>query len=191
MFTFLEDQGILVSVAGHFGSTNRPFDSAEFSGFSLFDEYAPLIFVNGKEAHSAQIFIMLHEVGHLVLGKSAVSNDAVNAEGSHRSESWCDEFAAAFLMPADEVREAAPHSLAEDTVVSVAKRFRVSTLAPLNRLRDLKLISFEQWSDVYPEFQERAFEILRKKAEKKSSGGEFYKTPPLCCWVAFCPCSYS
>lgn len=52
MFTFLEDQGVLVSVAGHFGSTNRPFDSAEFSGFSLFDEYAPLIFVNGKEAHS-------------------------------------------------------------------------------------------------------------------------------------------
>lgn len=122
---------------------------------------------------------MLHEVGHLVLGESAVSNDAVNAEGSHRSESWCDEFAAAFLMPADEVREAAPHSLAEDTVVPVAKRFRVSTLAPLNRLRDLKLISFEQWSDVYPEFQERAFEILRKKAEKKSSGGEFYKTHPF------------
>lgn len=82
-------------------------------------------------------------------------------------------------MPADEVREAAPHSLAEDAVMPVAKRFRVSALALLNRLRDLKLISFEQWSDVYPEFEERAFEILRKKAEKKSSGGEFYKTHPF------------
>lgn len=43
----------------------------------------------------------------------------------------------------------------------------------------MKLISFEQWSDVYPEFEERAFEILRKKAEKKSPGGEFYKTHPF------------
>lgn len=179
VFTFLEDQGVLVSVAGYFGSTSRPFDSAEFSGFSLFDEYAPLIFVNGKEAHSAQIFTMLHEVGHLVLGESAVSDDAVNNEGSHRSERWCDEFAAAFLMPADEVREVAPRSLAEDAVVPVAKRFRVSALALLNRLRDLKLISYEQWSDVYPEFEERAFEVLRKKAEKKSPGGEFYKTHPF------------
>lgn len=179
VFTFLEDQGVLVSIAGYFGSTRRPFDSAEFSGFSLFDEYAPLIYVNGKEAHSAQIFIMLHEVGHLVLGESAVSDDAVNTEGSHRSEHWCDEFVATFLMPAEEVREAAPHSLAEDAVMPVAKRFRVSALALLNRLRDLKLISFEQWSDVYPEFEERAFEILRKKAEKKSPGGEFYKTHPF------------
>lgn len=86
MFTFLEDQDVLVSVAGYFGSTKRPFDSDEFSGFSLFDEYAPLIFVNGKEAHSAQIFTMLHEVGRLVLGESAVSDDAVNTEASNRSE---------------------------------------------------------------------------------------------------------
>lgn len=179
VFTLLEDQGVLVGIAGYFGSTSRPFDSDEFSGFSLFDEYAPLIFVNGKEAHSAQIFTMMHEVGHLVLGESAVSDDGIRAEASNRSERWCDEFAAAFLMPADEVRESAPSSLSEDAVMRVAKRFRVSALALLNRLRDLNLISFEQWSDAYPEFEERAFEFLRKKAEKKSSGGEFYKTHPF------------
>ncbi len=179
VFSFLEDQGVLVSVAGYFGSTKRPFDSGEFSGFSLCDEYAPLIFVNGKETHSAQIFTMLHEVGHLVLGESAVSDDAVNTGASNRSERWCDEFAAAFLMPADEVRETAPRSLTEDAVMCVAKRFRVSALALLNRLRDLNLISYQQWSAVYPEFEERAFEVLRKKAEKKSSGGEFYKTHPF------------
>lgn len=179
VFNFLEDQGVLVSVTGYFGSTNRPFDSGEFSGFSLCDEYAPVIFVNGKEAHSAQIFTMMHEVGHLVLGESAVSDDAIDTETTNRSERWCDEFAAAFLMPGDEVQGAAPRSLAEDAIVPVAKRFRVSALALLNRLRDLKLISFEQWSDVYPEFEERAFEILRKKAEKKSPGGEFYKTHPF------------
>lgn len=175
VFTFLEDKGVLMSIAGYFGSTKRSFDSSEFSGFSLCDDYAPLIFVNGKEAHSAQIFTMIHEVGHLVLGESAVSDDAANAETTHRSERWCDEFAAAFLMPSDEIRASAPSSLSENTVMPIAKRFKVSALALLNRLRDLKLISFEQWSDVYPKFEERAFEVLQKRAAEKSPGGNFYK----------------
>lgn len=179
VFTFLEDQGVLVSVAGYFGSTHRSFKTEEFSGFSLFDEYAPLIFVNGKEAHSAQIFTMFHELGHLVLGESGVSDDAEQGEASHSSERWCDEFAAAFLMPADEVEELVPGSLDEDAVLPVAKRFRVSALALLNRLRDLKLISFEQWSVAYPVFEARALEVLRKRAEKKSSGGEFYRSHPF------------
>ena len=171
VFTFLENQGVLVSVAGYFGSTRRPFDTQEFSGFSLSDEYAPLIFVNGKESHAAQVFTMFHEVGHLVL--------AEESGGLNRSERWCDEFASAFLMPTSEVSRLALRSLGEDTVLPVAKRFRVSALALLNRLRDLKLISFEQWSVAYPEFEARALEVLRQKTEKGSSGGEFYKSHPF------------
>lgn len=176
VFAFLESIGVLVSVAGYVGSTQRAFDTGEFSGFSLFDEYAPLIFVNGKEAHSAQVFTMLHEVGHLVLGESGVSDDAHDSEQSSSSERWCDEFAAAFLMPSDEVQQLQPRNLSEEAVMPVAKRFRVSALALLNRLRDLKLISFEQWRAVYPEFEARATEVLRKNASKKSSGGDFYRT---------------
>lgn len=175
VFTFLEDKGVLMSIAGYFGSTKRSFDSSEFSGFSLCDDYAPLIFVNGKEAHSAQIFTMMHEVGHLVLGESGVSDDAASAETTHRSERWCDKFAAAFLMPSDEIRASAPSSLSENAVMPIAKRFKVSALALLNRLMDLKLISFEQWSDVYPKFEERAFEVLQKRAAEKPPGGNFYK----------------
>lgn len=179
VFSFLENQGVLVSVAGYFGSTRRPFDTQEFSGFSLSDEYAPLIFVNGKESHAAQVFTMFHEVGHLVLGESGVSDDAEESGSSNRSERWCDEFAAAFLMPASEVSRLTLRSLGEDAVLPVAKRFRVSALALLNRLRDLKLISFEQWSVAYPEFEARALEVLRQRTEKGSSGGEFYKSHPF------------
>lgn len=179
VFTFLEGQGVLVSVTGFFGSTRRSFDAEEFSGFSLSDEYAPLIFVNGKESHAAQIFTMFHEVGHLLLGESGMSDDVEDRSASHRSERWCDEFAAAFLMPASEVSRFAPRTLTEGAVLPVAKRFRVSALALLNRLRDLGLISFEQWSAVYPELEARALEVLKKEAEKKSSGGEFYKSHPF------------
>ncbi|WP_237208457.1 ImmA/IrrE family metallo-endopeptidase [Rothia nasimurium] len=151
VFTFLENQGVLVSVAGYFGSTRRPFDPQEFSGFSLSDEYAPLIFVNGKESHAAQVFTMFHEVGHLVLGQSGVSDDAEESGSSNRSERWCDEFASAFLMPAGEVSRLAPLSLSEDAVLPVA----------------------------YPEFEARAFEVLRQNTEKRSSGGKFYELHPF------------
>ena len=108
--------------------------------------------------------------------QSGVSDDAHDSEQSSSSERWCDEFAAAFLMPADEVHLLQPRNLSEEAVTPVAKRFRVSALALLNRLRDLELISFEQWRTVYPEFEARAAEVLRRNASKKSSGGDFYRT---------------
>lgn len=181
VFRLLEDQGVLVSVAGYVGSSQRGFDVAEFSGFSLFDRLAPLVFVNGKESHAAQIFTMFHELGHLVLGETAVSSvdsevEEAGVQASTGSERWCDDFAAEFLMPADEVRGAFSGSLLEDDVLRLARSFRASGLALLNRLRDLNLISVQQWNESYPRFQKKALEVLQKNSAEKSSGGNFYKT---------------
>lgn len=179
VFSFIESIGVLISISGHLGhNTHRPFSVDEFSGFSLADDYAPLIFVNGKESHAAQIFTIFHELGHLVLGESAVSDTSLEDQESHAqngsSERWCDEFAAAFLMPEFEVKQAFSGDLNEQTLLSVAKKFRVSVLSLLNRLRDLRLISFEQWDSVYPDFKQRAFEVL-EETSMSSGGGDFYK----------------
>lgn len=175
VFSFLEDLGVLVSVSGHAGSNKRPFDSEEFSGFSLSDDLAPVVFVNGKESSAAQIFTMFHELGHLLLGESAVSDDASSSVSSHQSERWCDAFAAAFLMPTGEVESLHLSDFSEDSLIPVARRFRVSALSLLNRLRDLRLISFDIWSNLYPVFEQHALEVLARGKTKKSSGGDFYK----------------
>ncbi len=193
IFNFVEDLDVLISVAGYIGSNRRGFDVEEFSGFSLFDHYAPLIFVNGKESHAAQIFTIFHELGHLVLGQSGVSEPSIEQVVSHSestSEQWCDEFAASFLMPAPEVRSMFEGDLSENSILRLARRFRVSALSFLNRLRDLNLITFKEWETVYPEFERRALEILQKKAEQKSPSEDFYRTQRFITGVLFAQAVY-
>ena len=167
--------GLLVMVSGVVVSnTHRKLDPAEFRGFALSDPLAPLIFINGSDTKAAQIFTLAHELAHLWLGDSALSNiEAAPRKGFPQEEVWCNAVAAELLVPIANLRaELRAGELLSDTLRRLARRFKVSTLVMLRRLLDTDQLDRSSFEEVWDQECSR----LRQIAQKDSDGGDFYRT---------------
>jgi Zn-dependent peptidase ImmA (M78 family) len=163
--------GVLVMVSGVVGSNNRrKLDAQEFRGFALADPLAPLVFVNGADTKAAQMFTLAHELAHVWLGESALSDVSPASAPAQRVEAWCNRVAAELLVPLAALREALPRGDALDHVPALARRFKVSTLVILRRLLDARRLSRETFEAAYEA------ELAHLRARPKTSGGDFYLT---------------
>lgn len=164
--------GILVMVSGVVGSNNRrKLEPQEFRGFALVDELTPLVFINGADTKAAQMFTLAHELAHVWLGQSAVSDAEARVIPEHAVERWCNAVAAELLVPLEALREVYDRQseLREETG-RLARRFKVSTLVVLRRIHDAGGLTREAYWRAYEE------ELERLRSMPKGSGGDFYLT---------------
>jgi len=164
--------GVLVMISGVVGSNNRrKLNPNEFRGFALSDELAPLVFINGADTKAAQMFTLAHELAHIWLGQSALSDVDPGVAPSHRVEIWCNKVAAEFLVPMEDLRaEYRRQSPLDDECARLARCFKVSTLVILRRLHEAGLMNRDRMWQAYEE------ERTRLRAMPRSSGGDFYLT---------------
>lgn len=167
--------GVLVMVSGVVMSNNtRVLDPEEFRGFALSDRHAPLVFINGADSKSAQMFTLAHELAHLWLGATAVSNaSAAPVAGHRREEVWCNAVAAELLVPLAVLRaDLVAGEALEQTVARLTRRYKVSSLVILRRLLDANWLTRDQFNTAWAAERAR----LREIAERTGGGGNFYRT---------------
>ncbi|MBX9645243.1 MAG: ImmA/IrrE family metallo-endopeptidase [Novosphingobium sp.] len=170
-----DSTGILVMVSGVVLSNNmRKLDPDEFRGFALADRRAPLVFVNGADSKSAQMFTLAHEIAHLWLGSTALSDASAAPSGGYRREEvWCNAVAAELLVPLAALR----NDLLDDETVDHAvgrltRRYKVSSLVILRRLLDVGWLDRPTFDESWAAERAR----LRALAERGNGGGDFYRT---------------
>ena len=171
----IEGLGVMAVVNGIVGNnTHRKLDVQEFRGFALSDPYAPLIFVNGADAKSAQMFTLAHELAHLWLGdvgEGLSGFQGLQPDGGD-VERFCDQAAAEFLVPAVEIRDVwrSVADTGSTAFKTLASRFKVSPVVIGRRAMDLDLVEPEQFFSFYNNYTQH--EDNKKQAE--TGGGNFY-----------------
>jgi len=172
-----EDLGIFVIVQGDLGHHTTALEPTEFRGFCLSHPVAPFVVLNGNDAKPALSFTLMHELAHLWLNESGISNtNPLNAlSDENRIEAFCNKVASHFLIP--------PLSLAElwnekrgrnsyEVVGEIARELSVSRRAVAYRLRLAGDLDFPEWQMLNNRFQ-ADYEAVqaRKRAKNEQSSG--------------------
>ncbi len=134
----IENAGALVFQATRFATE-------EASGFAIAADVLPVIVINRKDPPTRRTFSLLHELAHLMVRISGVSDletDAARPPEDQRIEIFCNHVAAAALMPKEAllaeplVVDRGPRSAnwTDDELRELARRFSISREALLRRL---------------------------------------------------------
>ena len=174
LITKAENAGVLVMASSIVGSnSHRKLDIGEFRGFALADNLAPLVFLNAADSKAAQMFTLAHELAHIWLAASGISDPEAGKLPDLQVESWCNRVATELLVPIEELHAVHnPDLSVEEEMQRLARLFKVSTLVALRRLFEARLIDRETMGRCYREELDRIFSL----EGGKSGGGDFYRT---------------
>ena len=160
-----EKKGIFIARSS-FLHTKMKFDPAEFQGFSIADPFAPFIFINSNDWKSSQLFTLVHELAHLWLSLSGISNLSekdYNFSSFPTIELFCNEVAANVLMPESSFKQI----FDINNIPSVSNFFNVSSYAVIVRAFKLNLITSLQYKKIKNKLNKEYSEFLKIEAAKK------------------------
>jgi Zn-dependent peptidase ImmA (M78 family)/transcriptional regulator with XRE-family HTH domain len=158
-----------------------PMHIDDARAFSLVEQRLGAVGVNSREHPNGRIFSLFHETCHLCLGKPGVSGPLARRpravdSGKVHLERYCDQFAASFLLPADDRRVLdSVRSVGADThrhhVENLASTFKVSKYVMLRRALDLGHLSERLYWATYDDWQRDD-----QAAHVPAGGGDYVAT---------------
>ena len=166
--------GVFVILKGNLGSHHSDISETVFRGFALADPCAPFIVINDNDAKPALSFTLLHELAHIWLGETGVSDYSVG----QKVEQFCNEVAASLLVEKSDLAaldDVASLPLQErvDRIQQFARAKNVSGAMVTYRLIRAKRLPPTEWDPINAELRSRWKESERAwKLKKKARGGK-------------------
>jgi len=163
----LEEHGVFVF--------KDAFKIDSFSGFCLYDEQFPIIYMNNSKPKNRQIFTLFHELAHLLFRTGGIDtplDDYLDhLEGdSRRIEVLCNRFTGEFLVPR---RDFEPRirgiAITDESIQELSDRYHVSREVILRKLLDRKLVE----QAVY---EEKVRDWAQSAKKSSGAGGDYYRT---------------
>ena len=150
------------------------FKVPNYSGFCLYDDEFPIIYVNNSNAKTRQIFTLFHELAHILFHTSGIdtlTDDFIQRlpNDAKRIETACNSFAAEFLLPENAFNvafEGRPPT--EGTAEYLADLFHVSREFIYRRFLDRGLVSQAEY--------ESASRRWAEQQRTGEGGGNYYYT---------------
>lgn len=170
----VEDLGVLVFQLTGVGVK-------EVRGFAIAKRPLPAIAVNGRDAYSARSFSLIHELTHVVLGESSISDfsegnaDETRMPNAAKIEVFCNAVAAATLLPREVVlnhRLVQAHSggtWTDEDLQELSRDFAVSEEAVLRRLLTLGKASSAFYKEKRKVYEALAAELAATKRKGRAN----------------------
>ncbi len=163
----LEEHGVFVF--------KDAFKVDSFSGFCLYDEQFPIVYVNNSKPKNRQIFTLFHELAHLLFRTGGIDtplDDYLDhLEGdSRRIEVLCNRFTGEFLVPGRDFEQRIRGiTINDESIQELAETYHVSREVILRKLLDRKLVE----QAVY---EEKAQDWTQSAKKSSGKGGDYYRT---------------
>lgn len=170
----LNSLGVFVFINGKVkDNTHRNLNLNEFRGFVLTDKKAPIIFINQKDTKTGQLFTLIHEFVHLLLGENELS-ESNHFNSTDPIEVFVNKIAGDFLVPKSSIESIFDSSVdPAEQLEKISRKFEVSKFVITRRLLDLKYINQNEYDSIIQtlnvEFENN------QKYKKKSGGGNYLK----------------
>lgn len=147
------------------------FRKDDYSGFCLYHQKYPILFVNNSMPNSRQVFTLFHELGHLLYRSGGIdfrSREAVRSfQGYYLNvEVSCNRFANEFLVP-QEAFNSFEKRISEADFQKLADYFSVSREVILRNYFDRGLVDAEYYEVMVAKWAAQA-------KEKGEPGGNYY-----------------
>ena len=179
----IEESGIFVF--------KEAFQDDSVDGFCLKHDEFPVIYLNNSRPPVRQIFSLFHELAHLLIGENGITRSGIFSSGIFRAditlldkltfkeiEDFCDQFAAEFLVPSDDLNTRLNYSVYNDEAIQeLANHYKVSRPVILLKLVKKGILTQENyWLKINQWTEEYKRQTEKKAGGNTLSGGSYYNT---------------